>query len=236
VIVYGRNPVRELLRGRRAHQLGRLWATSRAAREPWLAQAGPTVTTAAELEALCASDAHQGVAADAGPYCYAGSDELLATPEALIVVLDEVQDPQNLGAVCRSAESAGATGVVIPERRSADVTPAVCKASAGAVEHLAIARIGNVADFLRRARDAGCWSYGASARGGRPYDEIDYRGGVVLVLGAEGRGLRPLVARTCDELIVIPQRGQVGSLNVASAAAVLLYGVLHARKGLDRNP
>ena len=116
------------------------------------------------------------------------------------MALDEVTDPQNLGAVCRTAECTGATGVILPERRSAEVTPAVCKASAGAVEHLAIARVRNLADFLADAKAAGCWSYGAAAGGRTPVPRRwTGRGGVVLVLGAEGRGLRPRVAAACDD-------------------------------------
>jgi 23S rRNA (guanosine2251-2'-O)-methyltransferase len=128
---------------------------------------------------------------------------------------------------------------VIPERRAAEVTPAVCKASAGAVEHLAVARVKNLADFLLQARDAGCWSYGASAPahedtgGGSepiPYDRPDYRGsGVILVLGSEGSGLRPRVASACDELIALPIRGRVSSLNVSAAASAILYEILQTR-------
>jgi 23S rRNA (guanosine2251-2'-O)-methyltransferase len=119
--------------------------------------------------------------------------------------------------------------VVIPERRSADVTPAVCKASAGAVEHLAIARVRNLADFLADAKLAGCWCYGAAAGAGTPYDAPDFSGGVVVVLGAEGRGLRPRVAAACDELLALPLRGRIESLNVSAAAAVLLYEILQQR-------
>jgi 23S rRNA (guanosine2251-2'-O)-methyltransferase len=145
------------------------------------------------------------------------------------VALDEVTDPQNLGAVCRTAECAGATGVVLPERRSAEVTPAVCKASAGAVEHLPVARVRNLADFLGDAKEAGCWCYGAAAGAPASYTAPDYRGGVVLVLGAEGRGLRPRVAAACDALVALPLRGRIESLNVSAAAAVLLYEILHQR-------
>jgi 23S rRNA (guanosine2251-2'-O)-methyltransferase len=239
VIVYGRNPVREALRGRRASTVERLWATTQAAREPWLAERKPSITSAEEIEALCGSPSHQGVCAEVGPYPYADGAELLARREPLLVALDQVQDPQNLGSVCRTAECAGADGVVIPERRAAEVTPAVCKASAGAVEHLAIARVRNLADFLLQARDAGCWSYGASAPerdetdGARepvPYDRPDYSGsGVILVLGSEGSGLRPRVARACDELIALPVRGRVSSLNVSAAASAILYEILQTR-------
>ena len=145
------------------------------------------------------------------------------------MALDEVTDPQNLGAVARTAECAGATGLVIPERRSAEVTPAVCKASAGAVEHLRIARVRNLADFLADAKAAEAWTYGAAAEARTPYRSPDYRGKVVLVMGAEGRGLRPRVAAACDDLVALPMRGKVGSLNVSAAAAVLLYEILQQR-------
>jgi 23S rRNA (guanosine2251-2'-O)-methyltransferase len=222
MVIYGRNPVREALRGRR--RVRRIWATRADGEWP-----RATIVSAEEIAERCHSDAHQGVCALVDPYPYADAAELLAAPEPLLVALDEVTDPQNLGAVCRSAECAGATGVVLPERRSAEVTPAVCKAAAGAVEHLPVARVRNLADFLAAAKDAGCWCYGASAGARTPYDKPDYSGGVVLVLGAEGRGLRPRVARACDDLVALPLRGRVGSLNVSAAAAVLLYRVLQFR-------
>jgi 23S rRNA (guanosine2251-2'-O)-methyltransferase len=135
------------------------------------------------------------------------------------------------------AEAAGAAGVVVPERRSAEVTPAVCKASAGAVEHLPVARVRNLADWLASAKGAGAWVYGAEAEGGVPYDEPDYRGRVALVLGSEGRGIRPRVAAACDQLVSLPVRGRVRSLNVATAAAALVYGILQFRgETLDRAP
>jgi 23S rRNA (guanosine2251-2'-O)-methyltransferase len=140
-----------------------------------------------------------------------------------------VTDPQNLGAVCRTAECVGATGVVIPERRSAAVTPAVCKASAGAVEHLPVARVRNLADFLGEAKAAGLWTYGAAADAKTSYGAPDYSGGVVIVLGAEGRGLRPRVAAACDDLVALPLRGRIESLNVSATAAVLLYEILQQR-------
>jgi 23S rRNA (guanosine2251-2'-O)-methyltransferase len=235
VILYGRNPVREALRGRRRHAVKDIWVSGGAAREPWLAGAQVRTASAQEIEARCGSDAHQGICAEAGSYPYAGAAELLALADPLLVALDQVQDPQNLGSICRTAECAGAAGVIVPERRAAEVTPAVCKASAGAVEHVPVARVRNLADFLGAARDAGCWSYGASAEGdgGRapvPYDSPDYAGaGVVLVLGSEGSGLRPRVAAACDQLIVLPLRGRIESLGVAAAAAALLYEILQKR-------
>lgn len=239
MVVYGRNPVREALRGRRAHQVAAVWATAAAAREPWLQGVERLrVCPAEELERRCGSASHQGVCAEAGGYPYVAADELLAADEPLIVVLDQVQDPHNLGSICRTAECVGATGVVIAERRSAEVTPTVCKTSAGAVEHGRVARVRNVADFLAQARDAGCWCYGASAgEDAVPYDTPDYSGGAVLVLGSEGSGLRPRVAASCDWLVSLPLRGRVDSLGVSAAAAALLYGILQSRSGsLDRTP
>jgi 23S rRNA (guanosine2251-2'-O)-methyltransferase len=227
VILYGRNAVHEALRGPRA--VRQAWMTERAAREPWLRGASVQSASAEEIERRCGSADHQGICAEVAEYRYADATGLLARDDALIVALDEIQDPQNLGAICRTAECAGATGVVIPERRSAEVTPAVCKASAGAVEHLAIARVRNLADFLLEAGRAGAWSYGADGDARTGYAQPDYRGKVVLVMGSEGRGLRPRVARSCDELIALPLRGRIGSLNVNAAAAAILYEITRQR-------
>ncbi|MFI4993643.1 MAG: 23S rRNA (guanosine(2251)-2'-O)-methyltransferase RlmB [Solirubrobacterales bacterium] len=232
MILYGRNPVREALRGRRRHAVGEVWVTAGVAREPWLAGVRVRSASAEEVQQRCGSTAHQGICAEAGGYPYASAEELLAGEDPLVVALDQVQDPQNLGSICRTAECAGAAGVVISERRAAEVTPAVCKASAGAVEHLKVARVRNIADFLVEARGAGCWCYGASGEAKVAYDAPDYSGGgVVLVLGSEGRGLRPRVAAACDELIALPMRGTVGSLGVSAAAAAVLYEILQNRRG-----
>jgi 23S rRNA (guanosine2251-2'-O)-methyltransferase len=229
VIVYGRNPVREALRGRR--RVLEIWATSNARREPWLSGAGVKVAAvgAEEVEQRCGSPDHQGVCARVSAFEYGTAEQLLAIADPLIVALDQIQDPQNLGAICRTAECAGASGVVIPERRAVEVTPAVCKASAGAVEHLTVARVRNLSDFLTDAKAAGIWCYGAAADGELEYATVDYRGGVVLVLGSEGRGLRPRVAAGCDALLRIPLRGRVESLSVSAAAAVLVYAAAQAR-------
>jgi 23S rRNA (guanosine2251-2'-O)-methyltransferase len=244
LIIYGRNPVREALRGRRAGAVADVWATSAAAREGWLRELSPHIVDAHKIERRCGSAAHQGVCAEAGAYPYAGDDELLMDPDAVVVILDELSDPQNLGSICRTCECAGVRGVVIAERRAAEVTPAVCKASAGAVEHLAVARTRNIADFIAKARDAGFWCYGASApapgsaRAPMRYDAPDYRGApVALVLGSEGRGLRPRVAGACDELIALPLRGRISSLGVSAAGAAILYEILQAREGgVDKSP
>jgi 23S rRNA (guanosine2251-2'-O)-methyltransferase len=221
MIIYGRNPVREALRGPRP--VTRVWATKNAAREGWLGAAPLELASAEEIEGRCGSSAHQGVCADAGPFRYVDPDELLALDQPLIIALDQIQDPQNLGSICRTAECGGATGVVVPERGAAAVTPAVCKASAGAVEHLPVARVRNLADFLERAKRAGLWCYGAQAGARESYESVDYSGGVVLVLGSEGHGLRRRVADNCDVLVSLPLRGRVDSLGVAAAAAVLIY-------------
>jgi 23S rRNA (guanosine2251-2'-O)-methyltransferase len=232
MILYGRNACAEALRGPR--NVARVWATERAAREPWLTgpQAPPVSVVAdpRDLEQRCGSPDHQGICAEVAPYRYAQADELLQAPGPLILALDEIQDPQNLGAICRTAECAGATGVVIPERRSAEVTSAVCKASAGAVEHLKIARVRNLADFLIAAKDANVWSYGADGAAKTAYTAPQYAGGgVILVLGSEGKGLRFRVATACDELIALPLHGRIGSLNVSAAAAALLYEIVRQR-------
>jgi len=231
LILYGRNPVREALRGSR-RGVQRVWATEAAQRsEDWLAEAAELHTAdAAWIEERAGSADHQGICAEANGYPYADPATLLAGEQALVLALDEVQDPHNLGAVCRVAESAGASGVVIPERRAAEVTAAAAKASAGAVEHLAVARVRNLADWLAAAKDTGAWVYGAAAGPDAvPYDQPDYHGRVVLVLGSEGKGLRPRVAAACDQMIALPQRGRVGSLNVSTAAAALVYGILQLR-------
>lgn len=228
MILYGRNPVREALRGRR-----RVWRAWAAAELDWLDGVDVERVDAARLEELCGSPDHQGVCAEADAYRYADADELLAAEDALVVCLDQVQDPHNLGAVCRVAEAAGAAGVVIPERRAVEVTPAVCKASAGAVEHLPVARVRNLADWLATAKQAGAWIYGASADARLRYDEPDWSGQAVLVLGSEGRGLRPRVAAACDEVVALPMEGRIETLNVSTAAAALLYSVRLLRRGRD---
>jgi 23S rRNA (guanosine2251-2'-O)-methyltransferase len=205
--IYGRRPVAEAERGRR--RVHRVWRAPE--------------TPADELELLCGSPDHQGVVAEVDPYPYADASRLLDAEDSFVVVLDQVQDPHNLGAVCRAAEVAGAAGVVIPERRAASITAAASKASAGAVEHLPVARVRNVADWLASAKDAGAWIYGAAAEARRAYTDVDWSGRAVLVLGSEGSGLRQRVADTCDELISIPVAGQVESLNASVAAAVILF-------------
>jgi 23S rRNA (guanosine2251-2'-O)-methyltransferase len=223
--VYGRNAVREAVRGPR--DVLELWATERAlAGEPWLRdEPGLRVQVKPEraLTEEVGTRDHQGVVARVAPYRYADAYELAAVERPLLVCLDQVTDPHNLGAVVRSAEGAGATGVVVPSHGSARVTPAVSRASAGAVEHMPIAVVPNLARFLTEVKGADLWVWGAASEGGSPLWDADLDGGVAFVLGAEGRGLRPLVRRACDGIVTIPLAGQVDSLNVSVAAAVLLY-------------
>jgi 23S rRNA (guanosine2251-2'-O)-methyltransferase len=169
------------------------------------------------------------VVAEVDPYPYGDPVGLLKREGALLVALDQVQDPRNLGAVCRSAEFAGAAAVIVPERRSASVTPVVCKASAGAVEHLEVAHVRNLADWLAAAKEAGFWIWGADADAEQAPWSTDLSGSTVIVLGGEGKGLRPRVAAACDGLVALPQRGEVESLNVSAAAAALLFEALRQR-------
>jgi 23S rRNA (guanosine2251-2'-O)-methyltransferase len=221
-LVYGRRAVREALRGRR--EVLELWATERAVKaEPWLAEARPRPKTERELYELVETRDHQGVVARVEPFQYADAYELARAERPLLAVLDRVTDPRNLGAVCRSAEGVGATGVVVPAHGSAIVTAAVARASAGAVEHLPVAVVTNLARYLEEIKNGDLWIYGTAGEGAQSLWDADLTGGVALVFGAEGKGLRPLVRRTCDGLLSIPLAGQVESLNVSVAAGVLLY-------------
>ncbi len=233
-LLYGRNAVHEALRAERRQVRG-VWATAPAVEaEQWLADVDPRRASGDELTALAGSGDHQGVVAAVDAYPYVELEQLLARPNPLIVALDEVQDPQNLGSLARTAECVGATGLVICRHRAAEVTPSAAKASAGAVEHLPIAQVRNLADALADAKDAGCWVYGAAGTDDAvPYDQPDYDGGVVLVMGAEGGGLRERVTATCDALVALPLRGAIDSLNVGAAGAALLYAILQQRDRLD---
>jgi 23S rRNA (guanosine2251-2'-O)-methyltransferase len=212
-VIYGRRPVEEAERGRR--RVHRVWRAPDTAPE--------------ELERLCGSPDHQGVVAEVDPYPYADPNALLGREDALVVVLDQVQDPRNLGAICRSAELAGAAGVVIPERRAAELTAAACKASAGAVEHLEVARVRNLADWLAAAKQAGFWIWGADAAASAAPWAVDLSGPTALVLGGEGKGIRPRVAAACDGLVALPRAGRIESLNVSAAATALLFEAVRQR-------
>ena len=233
-LVYGRRAVREALRGSR--EVVELWASERAlAAEPWL-QGERAVRVQRKPERQLTEAAgtrdHQGVVAWCEPYRYADAWDLAAGERPLLVCLDQVSDPHNLGAVCRSAEGAGATGIVLPAHGSARVTAAVCRASAGAVEHLPVAVVTNLARYLADVKRDSLWVYAAAGDAGTSMWQADLTSGAALVLGAEGRGLRPLVRRTCDAEIAIPLAGRVESLNVSVAAALLLYEARRQRNGV----
>jgi 23S rRNA (guanosine2251-2'-O)-methyltransferase len=231
-LVYGRRPVLEALRGPR--EVLELWASERALKaEPWVRENGLRlhVKPERELTAAAGTQDHQGMLARCEPYRYADAREIAAGPAPLLACLDSVTDPHNLGAVIRSAEGAGASGVVLPAHGSARVTAAVCRASAGAVEHLPVAVVTNLARYLGEVKSPRLWVWAAAGDAGTPMWEADLTGGVALVLGAEGKGLRPLVRRTCDDAVAIPLAGRIESLNVSVAAALLLYEAKRQRGG-----
>jgi 23S rRNA (guanosine2251-2'-O)-methyltransferase len=174
------------------------------------------------VEEFARGGVHQGVAAHVGPYPYSGLGEILSPPEPLVLLLDGVTDPHNLGAVLRAADGAGASGVVIRKDRAVGVTAAAVKASAGASEHVRVARVTNLRRAVDTMKGSGLWVYAAEV-GGTPYTELDLAGAVALVLGSEGRGVRRLVREGCDGTVSIPMLGAVESLNVSVASAVLLY-------------
>jgi len=223
--VYGRRPVREALRGPR--EVLELWATERAVKaEPWLREPERPriqVKLDRDLSEAAGTRDHQGVLAWCEPFRYADAYALAGRERPLLACLDQVSDPRNLGALCRSAEGAGATGVVVPAHGSARVTAAVCRASAGAVEHVPVAVVTNLARYLAEVKRGDLWVAGAAGETGTPMWQADLSGGLAFVFGAEGKGLRPLVRKACDLEVSIPQLGRVESLNVSVAAAVLLY-------------
>ena len=233
-LVYGRRPVREVVRaGKR--QILELVVTERAlAAEPWLREvAGLRLQVAPErrLNQAAGTTEHQGVVAFCEPYRYADAQQLVAGEAPLVVCLDQVTDPHNLGAVIRSAEGAGASGVVITERNAARVTPAVCKASAGAAEHVQVALVVNLARYLEEIKGPRLWVWAADGAAETPLWSADLTTGVALAFGAEGRGLRPGVRRVCDDAFAIPLAGNVESLNVSVAAGVSLFEAARQRRG-----
>jgi 23S rRNA (guanosine2251-2'-O)-methyltransferase len=242
-IIYGLNPVRELLRT--AAEVSELWLAEGGTRGAAFAElerlarrADAKVRNAprAKLDRLAGTDRHQGVVAVVADFRYAELDDLLARAKEagdppLLVVLDGVEDPHNLGAIIRSAHALGAHGVVIPKDRAVGVTPAVAKASAGAVERCAVARVTNVAQCLEALKEAGVWSVALAADAEKPLGDHDLRGPTALVLGSEGEGLRPLVRRTCDLAARIPMMGELDSLSVSASAAIALYEVARQRGG-----
>jgi 23S rRNA (guanosine2251-2'-O)-methyltransferase len=233
-LVYGRRPVREVARaGRRA--IVELLASERAlASEAWLREIkGLRVQVRPEsaLTSAAGTRDHQGVVAFCEPYRYADAHELAAAERPLLVCLDQVTDPHNLGAICRSAEGSGATGVVVPEHNAARVTAAVCRASAGAVEHLAVAVVVNLARYLAETKRGDLWAWAAAGDAATTVWQADFGTGSFLVFGSEGKGLRPGVRRACDDAFSIPLAGEVESLNVSVAAGIALFEAARQRRG-----
>src|SRR5919201_600175 len=219
--VYGRRAVREALRGPR--EVLELWVTERALKgEGWLREPSPGVRPQVrperDLTEAAGTRDHQGVLAWAEPYRYADAYELAAREDPLLVCLDQVTDPHNLGAVARTAEAGGATGTVVT-------------ASAGAIEHLPVAVVKNMARYLAEVKGPRLWAWAAAGDAETRLWDADLTGGIALVLGAEGKGLRPLVRRTCDAAVSIPLAGEVESLNVSVAAGLLLYEAQRQRNG-----
>ena len=241
-IIYGRQPVLELLRaGRR--EIRRVVMFKRVRESDPIKQIrklcrnnGVRLDLADHpaLDRLIKSGNHQGVAAEAGPYPYVAPGEVLAQTlqsDALFLILDHVQDPQNLGAILRSAEAVGVDAVLLPSDRAVHITPAVVRVSTGASEHLNICVVGNLHRFMLELQDAGVLLVGLEkTEESRWYTEVDYRGrGVGLIVGSEGSGLNRLTRDTCDALLKIPMNGRVGSLNASVATAVALYEILRQR-------
>jgi 23S rRNA (guanosine2251-2'-O)-methyltransferase len=247
-VVYGTNPVRELLRA--GGVVAELWLADAGARGGAFAElerlargVGAKVRAAPrpKLDRLAGTDRHQGVVAVVADYRYAEVDEMLDSARdggraPLVVVLDGVEDPQNLGAIIRSAHALGADGVVIPRDRAVGVTPAVAKASAGAVERCRVARVTNIAKTIEGLKEAGVWSVALAPGGDRPLAAVDLSGPIALVLGSEGEGLRPLVQRSCDHVARIPMTGEIDSLSVSASAAIALYEVARQRPARSTGP
>ena len=236
-ILYGRGPVRELLRS------GRQVECLLLQKGPESAPLGGLIALAKEqgipvkqidsrkLDELCAGANHQGVAALVSAARYADLEEIFARAgehPPFLVIADKIEDPHNLGAIIRTAEAAGAHGLILPKRHSAGLGRTVAKTSAGAVEHLLVARVGNIPTTIDELKKRGVWIYGADMSG-KPYDQTDFSGPAALVLGSEGSGLSRLVREKCDMLVALPMYGQMSSLNVSVAAGILLYEMAKQR-------
>ena len=239
-MIEGRNAVSEAIRSGRTinkvfladgdtdRTLGRLAAMAK--------DAGAVVVRIdrRRLNEMSLTGAHQGIIASVAVHGYATIDEILAAAEAkgeapLIVLCDELSDPHNLGAILRTAECAGAHGVIIPKRRSVGLTAVVGKASAGAVEYMPVARVSNIAAAIRELKERGVWVFGTAADGALPLYSADLRGPAAIVIGNEGEGMSRIVAESCDFKVSIPMKGHISSLNASAAAAILLYEAVRQR-------
>ncbi|HTK93794.1 MAG TPA: 23S rRNA (guanosine(2251)-2'-O)-methyltransferase RlmB [Verrucomicrobiae bacterium] len=246
--LFGRNPVLEMLRAasRSVDEIAILSEGRGPALQELLTLArarGVKVSyrTRDQLTAIAGSPHHQGVVARVAEAAYASLGDLLAMPSqrgepAFFLALDRIQDPRNLGAVLRSADAAGAHGVILPKHQAVGITPAAAKTAMGAVEHLPVARETNLVQVLDILKKESIWIMGAAAKGGQDPWQVDLTLPLCLVMGGEGEGLRPLVTRTCDLLLTLPMRGKIGSLNVSAAATALCYEVVRQRAARSKTP
>ena len=239
-VIEGRNAVTEALRSGTA--IDKIYLAkgetdrtlSRIAAEARKAGAVVVETDRRKLDAMSLTHSHQGIIAIAAVRAYAEVEDILGIAEArgerpLLVVCDEISDPHNLGAIIRTAECAGAHGVIIPKRRSAGLTAVVAKSSAGAVSYLPVARVPNIPALLKDLKKRGIWVFGAAAEGTVPLYGADFKGAAAIVIGSEGDGMTRLVRESCDFLVSIPMKGRISSLNASAAAAILLYEALRQR-------
>lgn len=236
-LIYGRNAVTEALNSgqdidtlyvQKGASLGKLIPLAR--------QRGAVIkeVSAEKLNSLCGTEKHGGTAAELAACSYAAVEDILAVSKQkgkppFIIIADEIADPHNLGAIIRTAEAAGADGVIIPKRRSASLNATVYKTSAGAAAWLKVARVANLVDTIKRLKEENIWVYGMEADG-TPYDKAELSGGVALVVGSEGFGLGRLVRESCDMTLSLPMMGKVNSLNASVSAGILMYEVVKYRK------
>ncbi len=238
-VIFGRNPVSEAIRSSRSidkilvargHRNGAIVGILAKADKKGIPIKEVDIK---KLDFLCAGENHQGIAAFAAVKEYSSVEDILESAQQkgekpFVIVLDEIEDPHNLGAIIRTAECVGAHGVIIPKRRSAALSYAVGKASAGAVEYVPVARVTNIASTLDKLKKLGLWVYGADMNG-TAYSKCNFEGAVALVIGNEGRGIGRLVREKCDEIVSLPMKGKINSLNASVAAGVLMYAVSSSR-------
>lgn len=236
-LIYGRNAVTEALNsGQEIDTLYVQKGTSLGKLIPLARQRGAVIkeVSAEKLNSLCGTEKHGGTAAELAACSYATVEDILAVSEQkgkppFIIIADEIADPHNLGAIIRTAEAAGADGVIIPKRRSASLNATVYKTSAGAAAWLKVARVANLVDTIKRLKEENIWVYGMEADG-TPYDKAELSGGVALVVGSEGFGLGRLVRESCDMTLSLPMMGKINSLNASVSAGILMYEVVKYRK------
>ena len=241
-LIIGRNPVMEALRsgrnidslfvarGERQGSIGKIIAMARDAKIP------VKEVDAKKLDFMCGHARHQGVIARVAAHAYASIDDIFARAEAkqeppFLVICDEIADPHNLGAIIRSAECAGAHGIIIPQRRSAELTYTVAKTAAGALEYMPVARVNNLPSTLEDLKSRGVWIYGTDMEG-ETWCQTDLKGPLALVIGSEGKGMGRLVREKCDFVLSLPMRGEINSLNASVAAGIMMYEVSRQRLGL----